>query len=53
MEDKVKERNKAGQALFQLQFMGMMSMCGRMDEADEAYRKAQEILIELEKELDE
>ena len=37
---------------FQLQFMGMMKMCGRDDAADTAYVKAQELtaeLIELEK----
>jgi len=37
---------------FQLQFMGIMKMCGRDDEADTAYIKAQELtaeLIELEK----
>jgi len=37
---------------FQLQFMGLMKMCGRDDAADTAYVKAQELtaeLIELEK----
>jgi len=42
----------AEQIQFQLQFMGMMKMCGRNEMADTAYIKAQELtaeLIELEK----
>ena len=42
----------AEQIQFQLQFSDMMKMCGRDDEADTAYIKAQELtaeLIELEK----
>ena len=42
----------AEQIQFQLQFMGMMGMCGRNEMADTAYIKAQELtaeLIELEK----
>ena len=32
---------------FQLQFMGIMKMCGRDDEADVAYIKAQELTMQL------
>jgi len=42
----------AEQIQFQLQFMGLMKMCGRNEMADTAYIKAQELtaeLIELEK----
>ena len=42
----------AEQIQFQLQFMGMMKMCGRNEMADTAYIKAQDLideLVELEK----
>jgi len=45
-------KTMAEQIQFQLQFMGMMKMCGRNEMADTAYIKAQELtaeLIELEK----
>jgi len=37
----------AEQIQFQLQFMGMMKMCGRNEMADTAYIKAQELTAEL------
>lgn len=46
------EQTIAEKIQFQLQFMGIMKMCGRDDAADTAYVKAQELtaeLIELEK----
>ena len=46
------EQTIAEKIQFQLQFMGMMGMCGRAEMADKAYIKAQELtaeLIELEK----
>ena len=46
------DRTIAEDIQFQLQFMGMMGMCGRAEMADKAYVKAQELtaeLIELEK----
>ena len=46
------EQTIAEKIQFQLQFMGIMKMCGRADAADTAYVKAQELtaeLIELEK----
>jgi hypothetical protein len=35
------------QLQFHLQFMGVMAMAGRADEADEQYRKAQRLLAEM------
>ena len=35
------------QLQFHLQFMGVMAMAGRADEADEQYRKAQHLLAEM------
>lgn len=35
------------QVQFHLQFMGVMAMAGRADEADEQYREAQRLLAEL------
>jgi len=46
------DKTLAEQIQFELQFMGMMGMCGRVEAADKAYIKAQELtaeLIELEK----
>ena len=41
------EKTLAEKLLFQLQFMGIMKMCGRDDEADVAYIKAQELTMQL------
>jgi len=35
------------QVQFHLQFMGVLSMAGRADEADEQYREALQLLAEL------
>lgn len=45
-----KDENKktlAQQLLFRLQFMGMMLMAGRNEQADESFRKAQELAQQL------
>ena len=41
------EQTPAQSLLFQLQFMGMMMMSGRQDEADAAYVKAQKLAQQL------
>ena len=41
------EKTTAQRLQFQLQWMGVMSMAGREDEADAAYVKAQELAQEL------
>jgi hypothetical protein len=41
------EQTPAAQLLFQLQFMGLMMMSGRQDEADAAYVKAQQLAQQL------
>jgi len=46
-------RNAAGQALFQMQFAAMMLNCGRTEEANKAFEKAQEILTQLEEEMNQ
>jgi 4-hydroxyphenylpyruvate dioxygenase-like putative hemolysin len=35
------------QLQFHLQFMGVMAMAGRVDDAEEQYRKAQQLLAEM------
>lgn len=40
-------KTPAEQALFQLQFMGIMMNVGRQKEADAAYQEAQRILMEM------
>lgn len=49
MEAAKKTENKtpAQSLLFQLQFMGLMMMSGRQDEADAAYVKAQKLAQQL------
>ena len=37
----------AARLLFQLQFMGLMLQTGRTEEADTAYRKAQQLVQQL------
>ena len=41
------EKTPAQRLLFQLQWLGVMGMAGREDEADAAYVKAQELAQEL------
>ena len=41
------ETTPAQSLLFQLQFMGLMMMSGRQDEADAAYQKAQKLAQQL------
>ena len=41
------DKTTAEQLLFQLQFMGMMLMVGRAEEADTAYQKALALAKEL------
>ena len=41
------DKTPAEQLLFQLQFMGMMLMVGRQEEADTAYQKALTLAKEL------
>ena len=41
------EKTKAERLLFQLQWLGVMGMAGREEEADAAYVKAQELAQEL------
>ena len=38
---------KAKEALFKLQFMSLMAMSGRMDEAETAFQQAQVILADV------
>jgi hypothetical protein len=45
--EKKTETTPAQSLLFQLQFMGMMMMSGRQDEADAAYVKAQKLAQQL------
>jgi len=40
-------KTPAQSLLFQLQFMGLMTMSGRQDEADAAYVKAQQLAQQL------
>tara|TARA_R110000796_G_scaffold95152_2_gene200287 strand:+ start:226 stop:378 length:153 start_codon:yes stop_codon:yes gene_type:complete len=40
-------KTPAQSLLFQLQFMGMMMMAGRQEEADTAYQKAQQLAKQL------
>ena len=40
-------KTPAQSLLFQLQFMGIMTMSGRQDEADAAYVKAQQLAQQL------
>tara|TARA_R110000824_G_scaffold217366_1_gene403873 strand:- start:80 stop:241 length:162 start_codon:yes stop_codon:yes gene_type:complete len=41
------EQTPAESLLFQLQFMGLMMMSGRQDDADAAYQKAQKLAQQL------
>jgi flagellin-specific chaperone FliS len=50
-QNQTPERNAAGQALFQMQFALMMMNCGRMEECNTAFARAQEILTQLEEEM--
>ena len=45
--DEAPERTKAQRALFQLQFMQMMLMAGRMEMAEEALEKSTALLNEM------
>ena len=48
MEAKKENTNTpAQQLLFHLQFMGVLAMAGRADDADEQYRQAQKLLAEM------
>ena len=44
---KTEEKTTAQSLLFQLQFMGLMMMSGRQDDADAAYIKAQKLAQQL------
>jgi len=44
---KLEEKTTAQRLQFQLQWVGIMGMAGREDEADAAYVKAQELAQEL------
>lgn len=46
-EKKTENKTPAQSLLFQLQFMGIMQMSGRQDEADAAYVKAQKLAQQL------
>ena len=46
-EKKTDEKTTAQQLLFQLQWLGVMGMAGREDEADAAYVKAQKLAQQL------
>ena len=48
-----KERNAAGRALFQIEFMMLMLNVGRTAEADAALQNALELLKQLEAEIDQ
>ena len=41
------EKTPAARLLFQLQFMGLMMMAGRTEEANAAYQKAQQLAQQL------
>ena len=41
------QKTTAERLLFQLQLLGMMSMAGRAEEADQAYVRTQELAQEL------
>ena len=45
--DEAPQKTKAERAVFQLQFMQMMLMAGRVDEANEALTKCHRLLLEL------
>lgn len=46
------KRNPAGQALFDMQFGFMMLNCGRVEEANVHFERAEQTLAQLEKDLD-